>query len=341
MYDTYEEVEKLGVRDPEFTDYLKENGIETITDFSQLPGLDASSGNAAHDPGYEIDVPMRDGYLNPLRVHKPKNPPANGKSALVVMIYGGGFVMGDNTQMSPFSRALNQLHGATAVNLTYRLAPANPFPAAPNDVWDNLKWIVENTDKLGADPSAGFIIAGGSAGGNLAAVSAQKWIDQKLEPRITGLYLAIPVIFDEENVPEEYKKLWFSRRQNADALVLNGAAVDGILAAYAPDRSSPDWSPMNVKNHSTGFPPVYISVCGADPLRDDGLVYARILRDKGTEVKMDVSPGLPHGHVMFKGLKSGSKSNIDGAKAFGWLLGDEKTTDEILAVIPEGNLDQA
>ncbi|KAH7061293.1 alpha/beta hydrolase fold-domain-containing protein [Macrophomina phaseolina] len=271
---------------------------------------------------------MRDGYLNPLRVHKPESRPADGKSPLI------------NTQMSPLARLLNKLHGATVVNLTYRLAPTHPFPAAPNDVWDNLKWIVDNVETLGADPSAGFVVGGGSAGANLAAVSVQKWLDQKLEPQITGLYLAIPVIFDGVNVPERYKNLWFSREQNANAPLLNGEAVQGLLAAYAPDRSSPDWSPVNTDNHSTGLPRTYISVSGEDPLRDDGLVYASILREKGVDVRLDVTPGVSHAHVLFKGLQSASKTNIEGAKGFGWLLGDEKSAEEILKVIPNGELER-
>ncbi|GME32756.1 Alpha/beta hydrolase fold-3 [Neofusicoccum parvum] len=339
VYDTYEEVSQLGTRDPEFAAYLKEHGLENITDISQLPGLEAGPGGTTADPGETLDVPMRDGYKNQLRIHKPKTNVE--KSPLVVLIFGGGFMMGDNTQMSPIARPLTKLHGATVVNLSYRLAPANPWPTAPNDVWDNLEWIASNYEALGVDPSAGFILGGGSAGANLAAVTAQKWVGQKREPKLTGLHLAIPVLFTEEIVPAKYKDLWFSREQNKDAFILNTAAVYGLQQAYAPDVSSPDWSPVNARNHSTGLPPVWTSVCGQDPLRDDGLVYERILRDHGVKTKLNVTPGVPHGHVMFPGLKSGSKSNIEAVKGFGWLLGEDKTTEEILEVMPGGDLSSA
>ncbi|KAF4539033.1 Alpha beta hydrolase fold protein [Lasiodiplodia theobromae] len=341
MYDTYDEVYQLGIRDPEFSEYIKKNGLEHITNISQLPGLEAGSANdAGLDQGHIIDVPMRDGYLNPLRVHKPPTPPANGKSPLVILVYGGGFRIGDNTQMSPFARIVNRLYGATVVNLTYRLVPEHRWPTAPNDVWDNLQWIAANTDKLGADPSAGFIFGGGSAGANLVVATAHKWVEQKLEPKLTGLYVSMPVLFVEENVPAKYKDLWFAWEQNKDAFALNTAGVQGLIKEYAPDTSSPDWCPVNVENHGVGFPRTYLTVCGQDPLRDDGLVYWRLLRDRGVETKLDVAPGVPHAHVIFQGLESAQKSIFGSVHAFGWLLRDEKTPAETLKALGGGDLNQ-
>ncbi|KAL0263395.1 hypothetical protein SLS55_002375 [Diplodia seriata] len=335
MYDTYDEVAKLGIRDPEFTKYIKENGYENMASFAELPGLDASSGavnSSAAQHGYIIDVPMRDGHLNPLRVHKPTSPPANGKSPLVVLIYGGGFLVGDNTQMSPFARILNELHGATVVNLSYRLVPSgHRWPTQPNDVWDNLQWIAANAEtQLGADPSAGFIVGGASAGANLAAVAAQRWIGEKQEPALTGLHIGIPVLFVEPNVPAAYRDLWFSREQNRDAFILNAAAVDALMDKYGPDTASPDWCPLNAENALVGYPRTYVSACGEDPLRDDGLVYWRLLRDRGAETRIDVAPGVPHAHATFEGLVSGQKSNFASVAAFGWLLRDEKMPEDII-----------
>lgn len=234
-----------------------------------------------------------------------------------------------NTQMSVTAGPLDKLYGATVVNLSYRLAPEHKWPTAPNDVWDNLKWIAANYESLGVDPSAGFILAGGSAGANLAAVTAQKWVQAKLEPALTGLYISIPLAFTAEIVPKEYKELWFSREQNRDALVLNTQAVDDMMAAYAPDVHSPDFSPINAEKHSTGLPRTYTSACGADPLRDDALVYEKVLRSRGVQTRIDVAPGVPHAHAMFPNLKPGIKSNIEAFSGMGWLLGIEKTDEEV------------
>ncbi|KAH6961825.1 Alpha/beta hydrolase fold-3 [Ilyonectria sp. MPI-CAGE-AT-0026] len=252
------------------------------------------------------------------------------------MIHGGGFVMGDNNQMSPLSRVVSEVYGAVVVNTSYRLAPAYKFPTAANDTWDSLTWLADNYQSLGADPSTGFILHGASAGGNLAAVTAQKWLEGDHFPPWTGISLTVPIILEQPLVPEKYKELWFSRDQNADAMVLNKQSMIHIMQSYEPDIHSPDYSPFNSKSPHTGLPPVYIGVCGQDPLRDDGLVYEKVLRDYGVKTKLDVYPGVPHGHVMFPGLRSGTKSFFDTVKSFGWLLGDERSEEVLRKSVPGG-----
>lgn len=45
-----------------------------------------------------------------------------------------------------------------------------------------------------------------------------------------------------------------------------------------------------------GLPPAYVQICGADPLRDEGLIYEQVLREEsGVRTRLDVFPGLPHG----------------------------------------------
>lgn len=103
-----------------------------------------------------LHIPMRDGYQSETRVFKPANPPASG-SPLVVLMYGGGFVIGVNLQMSSFARALTYLYGATVVSLSYRLAPEHKFPTAPHDAWDSTQWLAEHAPKeLGVNLSAGL-----------------------------------------------------------------------------------------------------------------------------------------------------------------------------------------
>jgi len=41
-----------------------------------------------------LSIPMRDGFQSEIRIHRPKKLPENGRSPLVVLIYGGGFFMG-------------------------------------------------------------------------------------------------------------------------------------------------------------------------------------------------------------------------------------------------------
>ena len=214
------------------------------------------------------------------------------------------------------------MYGATAVTLSYRLAPEHKHPAQPHDVWDSVKWLAANAASLGADPSAGFVLGGVSAGANLTAVTAQKALEEGLCPALTGLWLSVPILLDQDITPDKYKHLFFSREQNAKAPVFNISAIDRVTEYLQPDIKSPAWSPLNAERPHVGLPPSYIQVCGMDPLRDDGLIYEAILREHGVKTKLDVYPGVPHAHFSYLPQLQISKKNIyETMVGFAWLLG--------------------
>ncbi|WYZ35050.1 hypothetical protein EsH8_I_001326 [Colletotrichum jinshuiense] len=310
-YDTREKITPLGVIDPEIVEYLQ-----------SLPPYATDLGDHMKpdtDNEYSVKIPMRDGYQSETRIHKPSTTP-DAKSPVVVLIFGGGFVMGDCHQMNPYARVATSLFNATVINISYRLAPANPFPAAPNDVWDGLKWVVENAHTLGADLSAGFVIGGVSAGANLAAVAAQKAIDEGLTPAMSGVWLCYPLLLDEANVPQQYRDVFFSRVQCADAPICGTENLEQIKAAYMPNVKSPDYSPFNAKSPHKGMPPTFLQVSGMDPVRDDGLIYERALKEHGVKTRLDVYPGATHAHLIFPGVKSSVKAQSDIFEGLAWLL---------------------
>jgi acetyl esterase/lipase len=284
------------------------------------------------DSEYTRDIPMRDGSLSNIRIHK-SNTSKGSPTPLVVLIYGGGFCIGHNTHISIYSRAIAKLYDATVVNISYRLAPEFKFPTAPNDVWDSLEWITtsENASTLGVDISTGFYIGGTSAGANLAAVTTQRWTTEQRQPKLRGLWLNVPYVLEDELVPAKYKHLWFSREQNADSLIWSKAAIDYLKENYEPDVRSPDFSPFNAKNPHKGLPPVHIQVCGQDPLRDDGLIYESVLRENGVSTRLDVYPGVPHSYVtLVDGLKGADKYRVDTLQGFGWLFGKDASDEACL-----------
>jgi acetyl esterase/lipase len=329
----------------------KETHINTSIQFlnkTQLPPIKLSNmANMIRGPPelpnteqeYTIEILMRDGYKSKTRIHQPASPPTH--SPLVVLIYGGGFVVGDFTQFSPVARSLAALYGATLINISYRLSPKYKFPTAPQDVWDSLKWIAANYQSLGADPTAGFVVGGASAGGNLAAAAAQKMLDEKFSPPLTGIWLSIPYVLEAELVPAKYKDLFFSREQNSNSLIINKEAIEYVTGAYEPDKTSPDFSPFNNKRAHTGLPPVYIEVCGQDPFRDDGLVYEKVLRDHGVRTRLRVYPGVPHGHGMLANfgarLTSVDKAKVEGFKGLSWLLGKDEPAEETVLKTMDAN----
>ncbi|KAG2170560.1 hypothetical protein VTO58DRAFT_111040 [Aureobasidium pullulans] len=280
---------------------------------------------------HTIKITMRDGFENEAIVYQSalRSSPS---SPLVVLCYGGGFVLGTNKQYAATARDAALLYGATVVNISYRLAPENPFPTPANDVWDNIEWLARNAHTLNADLSAGFILGGGSAGANLAAVTTHKAIRTNLSPPLTGLYLAVPFLLMEDIVPDQYKNLWVAREQNAKAPILNEDALDGIMAAYRPHAKSSDFSPFNDPESFSKLPRTYVQVAGLDPLRDDGLVYERVLKDHNIETRLDVYPGVPHGfNGMFPHLKQSKRFDIETAEGLGWLLRAKEDRERVEA----------
>lgn len=272
-------------------------------------------------------IEMRDGHMSEMRIFKPRKAQV-ASSPLVVLIYGGGFITGDNQSHTPWARPISAVYDAVVVNISYRLSPEYRFPTAPNDVWDSLQWLAAHANALGADPSKGFILGGESAGGNLAAVVAVKAMQEQLSPPLTGVWLSIPWLLNAP--PKEYKELYLATEQNATVPFLNQEAVDFVTAVYAPDESSPDFSPFNSLDLLKDHPPTYIQVCGMDPLRDDGLIYANVLRDHGVKVKVDVYPGVPHAFWAFAPFFRGSKkSMIDAVVGFSWLMGKKAALQDI------------
>ncbi|CAK7217048.1 hypothetical protein SCUCBS95973_003019 [Sporothrix curviconia] len=261
--------------------------------------LEATGGKVTSK---EIAIPLRDGNNARALVYQPSDFSEDVLRPLVVLIHGGGFCFGTPEMEGGNCSRVVEAYGCVAISLSYRLAPEHKFPTATDDCWDELKWVVQNASKLGADLSEGFVLGGTSAGGNISIVLSHMARDEKLPP-LTGVYMNVPLVMAPEAVPEKYKQYYQSREQNALAPILNKAFMDMYTTAYAPSDkgsflSSYIWSPINWpggdKAH-VGMPRTYFQICGLDVLRDEGLIYERVLREEyGVSTKVDIYPGLPH-----------------------------------------------
>lgn len=182
----------------------------------------------------ETHYTTRDGTKMRAKLYQPTSPPKGG-SPFIVMIHGGGFCIGAPEGEEASCRNLVQAFGAVCVSISYRLAPEFPFPHAPNDCWDALKWAAANARSFDADPSLGFIVGGTSAGGNLTAVLAHLARDEGLSPPLTGQYLAIPAVGGRHYIPEKYHDRFLSYEQNRVVPVLPMDAIDMFMNGYKPN----------------------------------------------------------------------------------------------------------
>lgn len=222
----------------------------------------------------------------PLRLYLP---PGEGPFPVVVWIHGGGFWMGDDLAMWDGSCA-PIVSGVPAVvaSLGYRLAPEDPFPAAVEDVWAGLRFVAAHAREWNGDPTR-LAIVGGSAGGNLAAVAAQRTRDEGGPP--VALQVLIVPATDAGDEPTESKRLFST-----------GYGLDGIpkmIAAYLPDpaqRAHPWASPLRAESFA-GLPPALILTAEFDPLRDEGEIYGEKLRAAGVPVTVQRFAGAIHGFL--------------------------------------------
>jgi hypothetical protein len=129
--------------------------------------------------------------------------------------------------------------------LHVRLAPEHKFPIGVNDCWDALLWSIKHSAELNATPTAGLILGGASAGGNIAAVLALKARDERLDPPVTGQYLCVPALLPGTNVPARFEHLYESMSKNVNDPVLKGLQPGVIVEIYGPDAKSALWDPFN------------------------------------------------------------------------------------------------
>ncbi|KAL2138862.1 hypothetical protein VTI28DRAFT_6100 [Corynascus sepedonium] len=295
---------------------------------------------------YDFTIPAQDGYQIPVRSYFPcKAGTAQASAAdapigesnyppLFIYYHGGGWVFGDLETGDENCRLLCARNTLTVLNVAYRLAPEHVFPTGINDAFDVFKWTVRhvtaNVDINGdgsnrtqdgshhlpaflANPYKGFIIGGVSAGANMAGAIAYLAREGGLSnPPITGLMLSVPCCLHPDAiglVPESWRDELLSLDQNRDADLLDVKTyvqlVRDILRAPAEDRRisfllSPD--------HSNLPPRAYFQIAGLDPIRDEAMLFARLLREQsGTETLVHMYDGLPHGFWRFQGLPASKR----------------------------------
>jgi acetyl esterase len=241
------------------------------------------------------DLRVEDRTANgvPVRIYWPQSEAGN--LPIVVFYHGGGFALGDLETHDPVARAHAVGADAIVVSVDYRLAPEHPFPAGLDDSWAALQWTAEHANELGGDP-ARIAVAGDSAGGNLAAVIAQRARDEG-GPTLAFQLLWYPSITADLSLP--------SFTENADAPILNREVIDAFLTWYAPgvDISDPKalpvtLAPCNATDFS-GLAPAFIGSAEHDPLRDDAALYAKVLNDAGVPAELSNEGTLVHGYVSF------------------------------------------
>ena len=234
-------------------------------------------------------------------------PDGDGPSPIVVYFHGGGWVLGTQDSDDPLCRDLCVRSNAIVVSVNYRHAPEARFPAPVDDALAAVRWVADHAIELGGIPGP-IVVAGWSAGGNLAATTCRLARDAG-GPEIAGQLLLCPVT-DCDLTRASYV-------DNADGYVLTTALVKWFWDHYADpaDRSDPRASPLRAPDLS-GLPPALITTCEFDPLRDEGIAYADALAAAGVPVEQVTERGHTHTSLtMVDMVLSGADARVRMAAA--------------------------
>jgi acetyl esterase len=212
---------------------------------------------------------------------------------VVVYFHGGGFIAGDLGVAEEPNRALANDAGVIVVAATYRLAPEHPFPAATDDTFAALKWVADSIGEYGGDPSR-IAVMGDSAGGNLAAVAAQRCRDED-GPSLTAQVLVYPVIDSAAELP--------SRVEFKHGFVITAADLDFFWAHYLPSREdaeNPRATPSRAASLA-GLARALVISTEYEVARDEAEAYAAQLAEAGVQTETLRMDGLIHGTYWMSG----------------------------------------
>ena len=216
------------------------------------------------------------------RIYRPAD--VDGPPPVVVYFHGGGWVLGSEQSDDPMCRDLCVRSGAMIVSVDYRHAPEHRHPAAVDDGYAALRWVAEHAEELGGRPGP-VVVAGWSAGANVAAVACQRARDDGWDG-IAGQVLITPVT-DCDLSRGSYE-------ENAEGYVLTTALMQWFWDHYADeaDRADPSASPL--RGDLSGLPPALVVTSQFDPLRDEGRAYAEALSAAGVDARYHECRGQTH-----------------------------------------------
>lgn len=242
-----------------------------------------------------------------------------------VYFHSGGWVIGGIDQPDTLCRRFAAAAGCEWISVDYRLAPEHPYPQPLDDAYAALLWAAANRP-------GPLLVAGESAGGNLAAACAIRARDSG-GPALAGQFLAYPVtdhLFDTASYREIGDRNWLLSRKD----------MIWFWDHYCPpdvDRTDPLVSPLRVKDVA-GLPPTMICVAELDPLREEGLAFGDRLAAGGVSVTVRRDPDVLHGYLAGFGPVEAATQAVTQAAAW---IGNELRASAAAGGLHYGDLDVA
>jgi acetyl esterase/lipase len=209
---------------------------------------------------------------NLLDVYRLKN--ASGKSPVIVIVHGGGWVYGTKDLYQFYAMGLAQ-RGFTVVNFSYRLAPEVKFPAALEDTAYVISWMYKNAEQYEFDMEQ-VCMVGDSAGGHLLGLFCGICTDPEyaaqfsflvpngFRPRAVGMNCGAYQLFQSDG----------NKANETDQELMKDFLPEG--------GSAREQKLINVTEHVNSlFPPVYIMTAKGDFLLSQALLLEKACQEAG------------------------------------------------------------
>lgn len=232
----------------------------------------------------------------------------NTQQPCLIYLHGGAWMIGSPETHWDITSRIAKYNKQTVISVDYALAPEHPFPAAITQCGSVVKWVFDNAKSLNINQNK-IAVGGDSAGANLAALLAIAFRESHIN--LIGQMLYYPAVDFEMKRPAYV--------ENANAPILSVAGMPAVNAMYCPnskDLGNPFAAPMLADNHNN-LPPAYIAVAQNDPLRDDGIDYAALLKSSRVDVVLDLGEGLIHSYLRALEFCPASRDSLKAASA--WL----------------------
>ena len=198
----------------------------------------------------------------------------------ILYIHGSGFLTGSARSSRGYASCLAAATGVDVYAVTYRMAPEEPWPAAPQDCLAVYRAILDQ------HPGGKVALAGGSAGANLCLVTAMQAAEKEWQ-RPAAMALYSPVTDITGGLP--------SRVRNAgrDCMILDNFDAE-TRRTYAPGQDPRDPRISPLYGDLSVLPPLFLTVDEGEILLDDTLLLDGYARQAGVPVELTVSKGLFH-----------------------------------------------
>ena len=249
----------------------------------------------------DLSIPGPGGNI-PARLYDARDKREPGPA--MVFFHGGGFVIGDLDSHEPYCAEAARQLDMPVIAIDYRLAPENPFPAAPDDCEAAARWVASSPAELGRAVTS-LVLSGDSAGGNLTIVTTQALRDKPADVPVIAQFPIYPAVDDHE--------MFASYEQHNKDKLLTDEGMTWFMDSYAAPAGDIRGAPL--RHTHAGTPPTLIMTASLDPIRDHGRAYAAALAQAGVTVSYREAEGNIHGFICLRRAVPSSTGDILGAFA--------------------------